>query len=158
MPFKFSNNVWRFIRFACALTLLGMMTPATAQQTAAVANNIRHLVAVRACEGCDLHGANLAGADLSGVNLEAADLSGANLEATNLRGANLSRAILLKARIIDTKLSGANLRMADLSDLDIDQAFESLEIIGAQLEGARFADGVICGPAPNKGGWGCQHP
>jgi len=155
---SFSNKALLFIRLACALVLLSMVNSASAQQSETVASNIRHLVSTRECEGCDLHGANLEGKDLSGVNLEAADLSGANLEATNLRGANLSRAILLKARIINTKLSGANLRMADLSDLDIDQAFESLEIIGTQLEGARFADGVVCGPPPNKGGWGCQHP
>ena len=135
-----------------------MLNPAAALDDPVVDANIRQLLVTRACVGCDLHGADLGGLDLSGVNLSAADLTGANLTATNLRGADLSRTILLHARIIDTRLSGANLRMANLSDLDIDQAFESLEIIGTQLEGARFKDGVICGPPPNKGGWGCQHP
>lgn len=74
----------------------------------------------------------------------------------NRRGANLQGATLLKLKLSDTALSGANLKWADLSDLDIDQVFEDLEIIGTQLKGARFKHTVVCGPAATKGGWGCQ--
>ena len=63
---------------------------------------------------------------------------------------------MLRLKLGDTALSGANLKNADLSDLDIDAVFEYVEIIGTQFEGARFKDGVVCGPPPTKGGWGCQ--
>ncbi len=142
----------------CSLILTGAILPAVAQQSEAVSRNIEQLIRNRVCVACDLHAANLAGRDLSGVNLEAADLRGANLQAANLRGANLSRAILLGANITDSQLSGVDLRMADLSDLYIENAFKSENIIGTRFEGARFADGVVCGPPPSKGGRGCQHP
>jgi len=108
------------------------------------------------CPACILRGANLAGMDLSGANLAGADISGANLTQTNLRGANLQGATMLGLALSETMLSGANLKNADMSDLDIDEVFEYVEIIGTQFEGARFKDNVVCGPAPFKGGWGCQ--
>lgn len=109
------------------------------------------------CPNCDLRGVDLSGLNLVGVNLAGADLSGANLNNTILRGADLQGATLLSVSLYDTALSGANLKNADLSDIDIDIVFESVEIIGTQFEGARFKHGVVCGPAPKKGGWGCQH-
>ncbi|MEE9446409.1 MAG: pentapeptide repeat-containing protein [Arenicellales bacterium] len=109
------------------------------------------------CEQCDLSHTDLSSLNLQGANLNEADLSGANLSGTNLRGANLQGARMLGVRLSDTLLGGANLKGADLSDIDIDEVFESIEIIGTQFEGARFLHGVVCGPAPNKGGWGCQH-
>lgn len=109
------------------------------------------------CPSCNLIGVDLTGRNLVGADLQAADLTGANLTGADLRGANLSGSILKAAIFADTRLAGANLRNADLSDLDIDAAFEWMEIIGAQLQGARFKDGVTCGPSPEKGGWGCQH-
>ncbi len=109
------------------------------------------------CPACDLRGVDLSGQELVGANLAGADLSGANLTNTNLRGANLHGATMLKLNLSDTALSGANLKQADLSDIDIDLVFEDVEIIGTQFEGARFKYGVVCGPSPDKGGWGCQH-
>lgn len=114
------------------------------------------LIETRACSGCQLQNSNLSGMDLSGVDLSGAILNGSKLYQTNLRGANLQRASLLNVSFSETALSGANLRNADLSDTDIDEVFEYLEIIGTQFEGARFKYGIICGPAPAKGGWGCQ--
>lgn len=118
---------------------------------------LNQLIEARACPDCQLLNSDLSGLNLSGVDLSGAVLDGSNLNQTNLRGANLQGASLLDIELSETALSGADLRNADLSDLDIDQVFEDVEIIGTQLEGARFKDGVICGPAPDKGGWGCQH-
>lgn len=108
------------------------------------------------CPACNLQKTDLSGLNLQGANLEGADLSGANLTGTNLRGANLRDATLLSITLSETALSGADLRNADMSDMDIDMVFEYIEIIGTQFEGARFKDGIVCGPAPKKGGWGCQ--
>jgi len=118
---------------------------------------ISELLATGNCPACDLSYTDLSGLDLTDANLAGANLSGANLRNTNLRGANLQGAIMLKLDLSDTALSGANLKQANLSDLDIDLVFEDVEIIGTQLEGARFKYGVVCGPPPDKGGWGCQH-
>jgi len=109
------------------------------------------------CPACDLTRADLSDQNLMGANLAGANLSGANLSNTNLRGANLQGATMLRIILSDTALAGANLKQADLSDLDIDMVFEYVEIIGTQFEGARFKYGIVCGPPPNKGGWGCQH-
>lgn len=128
----------------------------------ALADNLKgeaakmQLLSTGSCPACDLSYADLSGHDLIGANLAGANLSGANLEHTNLRGANLQGATLLGLNLSDTPLSGANLKQADLSDLDIDLVFEDVEIIGTQFEGARFKHGIVCGPPPNKGGWGCQ--
>lgn len=117
----------------------------------------KQLLETGQCPACDLRDVDLSGQKLVGANLAGANLSGANLTNTNLRGANLHGATLLKLNLSDTALSGANLKQANLSDLDIDLVLEDVEIIGTQLEGARFNFGVVCGPPPNKGGWGCQH-
>ncbi len=114
------------------------------------------LLATGNCPACDLSGVNLSGQELVGANLARANMSGANLSNTNLRGANLQGATMLRLKLSDTALAGANLKQADLSDLDIDLVFEYVEIIGTQFEGARFKYGIVCGPPPNKGGWGCQ--
>ncbi len=119
--------------------------------------NLQRLLTTLSCPGCNLQGVDLSHQDLSNANLAAADLTGADLSDTNLRGANLSHAILRHATLVGAKLSGADMTYADLSDLDIDESFESMEIIGTRLEGARFKYGVVCGKAPKKGGWGCQH-
>ena len=122
-----------------------------------MSTSLIHLLETNSCPGCDLSGEDLSGLDLSRADLSHARLAGANLSGTNLRGARLSHADLRGSILTDTRLAGADLREADLRDLDIDEAFESMEIIGTRLEGARFKDGVICGKAPDKGGWGCQH-
>ena len=112
-------------------------------------------------EGAQLKGANLNKADLRGANLRGADLTGASLTQaklshTDLRGAKLRRATLMGVDLTETRLIGADLREADLRHLDIDIAFEFVELIGVQLEGARFKNGVRCAGFPTKGGWGCK--
>ena len=116
----------------------------------------KRLLETGQCPVCDLRNADLSNQALIGANLAGADLSGAQLKNTNLRGANLQGATLLKLDLTETYLAGANLKYADLSDQDIDLTFEYVEIIGTQLEGARFKYGVTCGASPDKGGWGCQ--
>ncbi len=111
--------------------------------------------------GAQLKGANLNKADLRGANLRGADLTGAsltdaNLSQTALRGAKLRRATLLGVDLTETQLIGADLREADLRHLDIDIAFEFVELIGVQLDGARFKNGVRCAGFPSKGGWCCK--
>ena len=118
--------------------------------------SLKQLLETLACPGCDLRNADLSGQNLQNANLASANLSHANLTKTNLRGASLNSAILTGVTLSETALSGADLRNADLSDIDIDKVFEYIEIIGTQFEGARFKHGVICGPPPRKGGWGCQ--
>ncbi len=118
---------------------------------------LAQLLKTKQCPNCDLSGVDLSSQNLIGANLAGANLSGANLTSTNLRGANLEGARMLGLDLSETFLSGANMKGADLSDIDIDEVFEYVEIIGTQLEGARFKYGIVCGPPPKKGGWGCQH-
>lgn len=138
------------------LTISGLAHSEQRSNNPDVLVQINRLIETRACAGCELQNSDLSGIDLSGVDLSAANLNGSKLHQTNLRGANLRGASLRNISLSDTALAGADLRNADLSDIDIDQVFEYVEIIGTQFEGARFKHGVICGPAPTKGGWGCQ--
>jgi uncharacterized protein YjbI with pentapeptide repeats len=75
-----------------------------------VAQRTEALLKDRACEGCDLSGAQLAGANLQGVRLAGALLRGANLQGANLRGADLRT-----ARVWESNLEGADLREARLA-------------------------------------------
>jgi len=134
---------------------LALISPAIAG-TADKAALLKQLIETRACVACQLEDIDLSGLNLSGVNLSGANLNGSKLHQTNLRGANLEGASMLRVLLSDTALAGANLSNADFSDLDIDHVFEYVEIIGTRFEGAKFKNGVVCGPAPDKGGWGCQ--
>lgn len=88
-----------------------------------------------ACSGCDLSGADLRERELDGAEFRGADLRGVALHAV--------------------RLAGADLRDTDLRHLDADLDLEFVDLRGVRLEGARFADGVVCGPMPDKGGFGC---
>lgn len=107
-------------------------------------------------KAADLNRADLRGANLRGANLTEASLRRAKLGHTDLRGAKLRRATLIGVDLTETHLIGADLREADLRHLDIDIAFEFVELIGVQLDGARFKNGVRCAGFPTKGGWGCK--
>lgn len=155
-----------------ALVFASLLTaPAVAFEQA----ELDRLLKTKHCNGCNLEGADLRGkalqgaelrwvmldrADLRGANLKGADLTGASLQGArldraNLQGVRLEGARLLGVDLSEVKLIGADLRWADLRHLDVDVAFEFVELIGVQLEGARFKDGVRCGGFPPKGGWGC---
>ncbi len=155
-----------------ALSLLVLLSPALS----AAETPLARLIANNACPGCDLHGVSLAGSQHAGANLEGADLRGADLtntdlkganlgaakldaatlEGTDLRGANLRGASLRRTSLFATRLTGADLRDADLRDLDADHDLEYIDLIGVQLDGARFKHGVRCAGFPAKGGWGCK--
>ena len=66
--------------------------------------SLKKLMALNACEGCDLSKANLSEANLTETNLQhanlkQADLSGADLSAANLKSAKLDGAILCKTKM-----------------------------------------------------------
>jgi uncharacterized protein YjbI with pentapeptide repeats len=102
--------------------------------------DIEKLKATKACEKCNLRGANLAGADLSKSHLSGAELIGTNLRRANLSGADLSGASLIDAVLSEADLTGANLANADLSG----SYMTGTKLAGADLSGAKWADGVKC--------------
>lgn len=79
-----------------------------------------HLLAKKACPGCDLKRSELSYSDLRGADLRGANLRGADLNHADLRGANLRGAILSRADLsTGTQLRGADLRESDLTEANI---------------------------------------
>ncbi|AFY35121.1 pentapeptide repeat-containing protein [Calothrix sp. PCC 7507] len=109
---------------------------------AANSEHIRHLLATKECQNCDLTGAGLVLADLSGANLSGANLAGANLSRANLsgadlRGANFSGAGLFGVNLSGAKLSGANLAGADLRNTYLVNAeLNGVNLNSTNLQGA----------------------
>lgn len=107
-------------------------------------DNVRQLVLLRECVGCDLEGitlidAHLIGADLRNANLQGANLTGSNLEGADLTGAdltgaNLTNTFLTNACLADTHLDHANFTEAHLYYVDVTGAsMDDLTLTGAQL-------------------------
>lgn len=107
-------------------------------------NNVRKLVLLNRCIGCDLSGvtlteAHLIGADLRDANLRFANLTGSNLEGADLAGAdltgaNLTNAFLTNASLANATLDGVNFSGAYLYYVDVTGAStENLNLTGAQL-------------------------
>ena len=139
------------------------------------AGDIDQLVSTRSCIACNLSGSDLSnqqwpgvnlkwsnlsgtkldGANFSGANLLGVDFSGASLKNTIFKGAIMEGAILLKTDLTSAQLTGADLRWANISHLDIDIDLEFIDLIGVNLLGATFKNGIRCGKTPNRGGWGC---
>jgi uncharacterized protein YjbI with pentapeptide repeats len=85
---------------------------------------VQNLLRDKACVGCDLHRADLAGLDLSGVNLKAA-----NLEGANLKGAQLSNTILTNANLQNADLTDANLGCTTVNfNLNADQQTANVDL------------------------------
>lgn len=145
------------MRCTLFLLMLSSMIATTNAEPLSGQSALQKLLTSGKCHGCDLRYADLSNRQLMGASLVDANLTGAKLDNTNLRGADLRGATLRDVTLTSTKLAGAKLQRADLSDTNIDQAFEYVEITGTRLEGARFKYGVVCGPPPTRGGWGCQH-
>ncbi|MFQ5935908.1 MAG: pentapeptide repeat-containing protein [Acidiferrobacterales bacterium] len=163
----------RTVRLGVCATLLALIS---APVSAVNQRHLNALLASHVCNGCNLTKADLRGkqlrgvklrwavldnADLRGTDLSGADLTGASLKDaqlanTNLQGAKLEGADLRGVDLTEVTLIGADLRWADLRHLDVDLAFEFVELIGVRLEGARFKHGVRCAGFPAKGGWGCK--
>jgi uncharacterized protein YjbI with pentapeptide repeats len=125
---------------ATAVFLITVTLPATAQ--AANYEQIKHLLATKECQQCNLVNAGLVMADLSGADLRGANLVGANLSRANLTGANLEGADLRGASLFgvnlsDAKLKGANLSHADLRNCYLTNVeFTDVSIIGTNFQGA----------------------
>jgi len=139
------------VRGAASLLLAAVLGVAGAADPRAV----DRLLETGDCKGCDLSGADLRGRDLDGAKLRGATLRDARLAGARLRGADLRQADLRGVRLHAVDITGADLRGADLRHLDADMDLEFVTLAGVRLEGARFADGVVCGPPPANGGFGC---
>ncbi|MGI8936192.1 MAG: pentapeptide repeat-containing protein [Phormidesmis sp.] len=140
---------WKTAPLALATVLLLAVSPALSEaplSDAAVIrqNNVRQLILLNECMGCDLAGvtlnaAHLIGADLRYANLrfatlidsnlEGADLTGADLTGANLTDAFLTHAILANAQLDGVNFSGAWLYQVDVSGADLN----NIELTGAQV-------------------------
>ncbi|MGB7249536.1 MAG: pentapeptide repeat-containing protein [Phormidesmis sp.] len=107
-------------------------------------NNVRQLVLLNECMGCDLSGvtltaAHLIGVDLRNANLQFANLTGSNLEGADLTGAdltgaNLTNTFLTNTCLAETNLDGVNFSGAHLFYVDVAGAsMNNLNLTGAQL-------------------------
>ena len=115
-----------------------------ARQEAIRQNNVRQLILLNECMGCDLSGitlteAHLIGADLRQANLQGATLTDSNLEGAdltgaNLTGANLTNAFLTNTILVNAQLDGVNFSSAHLYSVDVSGAsISNLNLTGAQL-------------------------
>ena len=119
-------------------------SPATVRQESIRQNNIRQLMLLNECGGCDLQGvslteahligvdlrnANLQGANLTGSNLEGADLDGANLSGANLTDAFMTHTNLANTRLDNVNFSGAHLYYVDVAGASMN----NLNLTGAEL-------------------------
>ncbi len=121
--------------------------------------------------GINLAGVNLSGINLPDLNLSGLVLGAADLSNADLRRAKLSKTGLKGAKLFGTKLAGSDLREADLRGADLRWAdlsgadasganlseaslyaanlnganLNGANILNAQLGGAIWTDGVICG-------------
>jgi uncharacterized protein YjbI with pentapeptide repeats len=93
--------------------------------TAQAANNedIKHLLATKKCQKCDLSNAGLVMADLSGADLSGANLAGANLSQAKLTGADLTGANLAGASLYGVNLISAKLNQANLTGTDLRNSY-----------------------------------
>jgi uncharacterized protein YjbI with pentapeptide repeats len=101
-------------------------------------SKVEQTLASRACQKCDLAGANFMRADLKGVNLTDANAAGAMFYHANLTNAVLIGADLSKANLSFADLTNANLERANLKGANL------AESIGAALAGATTDETTTC--------------
>lgn len=94
-------------------------------QAPALLDNVKKLLADKACVGCFLAEASLSAAALEGADLTGANLFEANLYFANLAKANLTNAQLGKANLRKARLKGAILTGADLTGADLHWATDA---------------------------------
>ncbi|WP_085783537.1 pentapeptide repeat-containing protein [Candidatus Nucleicultrix amoebiphila] len=99
-----------------------------------VALNVNKLIKTRACEGCDLHGANLKKLQLGDTNLKKANLEKANFTGSMLGGADLS-----EANAAEATFSQANLQAAKLIKTNLRKAY----FLGSRLESTKFDSAIL---------------
>ena len=119
-------------------------SPATVRQESIRQNNVRQLMLLNECRGCDFQGVSLTeshliGADLRNANLQGADLTGSNLEGADLEGANLTGANFTNAFMTHTNLANARLDNANFSGAHLyyvevaGASMNNLNLTGAEL-------------------------
>lgn len=122
------------------------------RQNLTTQNNVRRLLLLNECRGCNLIGvtlleAQLMGADLREASLQFADLSGshlveANLKGANLTGINLSNAVLINTNLANTRLDWANFSGAQLYTVNVTGAStNNLNLTNAQLRNTPISVG-----------------
>jgi uncharacterized protein YjbI with pentapeptide repeats len=92
--------------------------------------------------------ASFIGVDAKGAQFTQAQLAQTNFEGAKLHGANFSEADLRGSHLQDAQLTGTNLSGADLRGSNLQGAFivgVGTMLDGAQLTGATWTDGRICG-------------
>ncbi len=154
-----------------AVLAIALTTPALAYD----ADDLQKLRFDNKCNGCDLEGANLQGLSLRGAELRWSNLTNANLNNVDLEKADLTGSDLTRARISQTRFNGAtlqgvqfkgaelsnasfgsaDLRWSRMEHLDIDNDLSSLDLMTAQMEGARFRNNRRCSGYPGQAGIGC---
>lgn len=128
-----------FLTAAPVLAEIPQKVPTPTQQ-----NNVRRLVLINECMGCDLAGVDLTGAHLIGsdlrdanlqfANLTGVNLEGADLEGADLTGANLTGAFLTDTCLADTQLIGVNFTSAHIYSVDVTGAtMENLTLVNAEI-------------------------
>ena len=129
------------IRFLSVLTAAGAVVALSVSaqaQAPSPSDNVKKLLAERACASCHLESASLSAANLQGVNLTAAFLFEANLYFADLQDANLTGANLTSANLKKAQLKGANLNGADLTGANLMFATD------ANFTGATTTATTIC--------------
>jgi len=159
------------LRTLAVILAMGIATPTYAYDL----DDLRKLQVEKKCNGCDLEGANLRGMSLRGAQIRWSNLSNANLNDVDLSdadliGSNLTRARLSQTRFNNAVLQGVQFNGTDLSSaefrntdlrwslmehLDIDTDPQSLNMMTAKMEGAKFRNKRRCRGFQGDIGMGC---
>lgn len=142
------------IRSQINIVLTALLIPLgwTAPTFAVNPADLQQLLETRACQGCDLQGADLReahliGADLRDANLQGAILAGANLEGADLTGANLEGANLTNTFLNSADLTNVNFAHANLRDANLIQAqLEGANLVATNLSGAEMRVSHLSAP------------
>ena len=127
--------------------------------------DLQKLKLTKACERCNLSGANLREAELSEAilayaNLIDAELGRANLSFASLRGSDLAFANMRQTNLGVANLRGANLYYADLRRANLHKAnLSGANLYGANLSSANLKDATLEGAlfCKTKMPWGEDH-
>ena len=97
------------------------------------------LTLLKACTGCDFHGADLRNRDLRGIALMGVDLAGADL-----RGADLSNASFTGVDFTGVRLAGAKLDRASFVGCDFRKAdLRNVDLSRATMTGSSLSDAIM---------------
>lgn len=125
MANKMLKQVMRWSVATVAGAIVALASAGVAAQQAPQSDEVRQLLATRACASCFLAKASLSAAKLEGVNLQGANLFEANLYFADLTTADLTNAKLAGANLRKARLKDANLTGADLAGADLTWATDA---------------------------------